>query len=48
MGFWPMEGWLDAFGDMGFVTRTSEQLLVTGMPTDRDILATKQASDRRF
>ena len=47
-GFWPMEGWLDAFGDLGFVTRTPEQLVVTRMPTDRDIMQTRQASDRRF
>lgn len=38
-GVWPMEGWLDAFQDLGLVRRTSDTLTVLAPPTPQQLAA---------
>ncbi|HEV2553385.1 MAG TPA: galactosyltransferase-related protein [Bosea sp. (in: a-proteobacteria)] len=47
-GFWPMDGWLDAFARMGFLRRSQAELTVIKSPSGKDIADAIQSADRRF
>lgn len=47
-GFWPMDGWLDAFAHLGFLRRSQAELTVIKTPNGKDIGDAMQSADRRF
>lgn len=47
-GFWPMQGWLDAFARLGLVTRSDAEIVVISNPREEHYLAAAQSAERRF
>jgi GT2 family glycosyltransferase len=47
-GFWPMEGWLDAFESEKLIARTNIDINVIRHPTDREILSASRSLASRF
>lgn len=48
-GLWPMEGWLDAFGERGLIAwGRSDGLTVLRMPTPDEIIAARVSPDQAF
>jgi len=47
-GVWPMEGWLDHFRYLGFLSRTADDLIIKSYPTSEDISMATRSGDCRF
>lgn len=47
-GFWPMDGWLDAFARLGLLRRSQAALTIIRHPSVEDIAGALKPADRRF